>query len=663
MPTPWIALRPITCEIGYDEGNVGNEEFYAKIDEAHPGLLHIGHDVPFSTWMGPVEMHGLIESDFFEPDEILQRIEDLRRHVTRLRESGAREIAPYLCTMLCCGNPDTRAGWWRLLDRWEDYAHFGLGEKPDTDPADWNQAPKHPFPDDDTHFAYEPSIGHPAWRRFLLTCADLVAQCGYDGTFLDVNAYAGTLEEDRQAFAAYLRERYTSDRMGELFGFADDANVRFGEEPGSLLLAETYRFRAVMMGRLFAEIRDAGRVDNPDFWVYPNNTPLCTVEAYYSRRNVGHQLGYLHESCKYLMFEDMQQPGRFGADRIWDHILHYRYALAHGARSTVLPYHANDDAGITLANAECAANGGAMYVQPGYNRREKVRFWTGWFDDHAALYDGMRSVHDVGVLYFADEMFWESREHIDAVFRVRQALSDRHILYDFVVEPNFTDEALASFSVVIVPLVSHLSDDQIAALQRYVDAGGALLIVGECGTHSELGEQRDASSADLVRGGATAANLDDLVPRRAPESFDLSEDEINDYDHIVGLPDRVGSAEEAQAARDVPLIGELERLAGRRLRALADGAPYTLRMSMFEDPTGDRRVAHLVNYDLPVVGRGKSEAPIPARDVTVLTSAESAVYWTPEGVSGERLAVDGDGIHVPEVHSYALIEIAGNDSP
>ena len=230
---------------------------------------------------------------------------------------------------------------------------------------------------------------------------------------------------------------------------------------------------------------------------------------------------------------------------------------------------------------------------------------------------------------------------------------------------RFTDEALASFSVVIVPLVSHLSDDQIAVLQRYVDADGALLIVGECGTHDELGTEREASSSGLVRGErvATAANLDDLVPRRAPESFDLSEDEINDYDHIVGLPDRVGSAEEAQAARDVPLIGELERLAGRRLRALADGAPYTLRMSMFEGPTGDRRVAHLVNYDLPVVGRGKSEAPIPARDVTVLTSAESAVYWTPEGVSGEHLTVDGDGIHVPEVHSYALIEIAGNDSP
>jgi hypothetical protein len=659
----WTTKAPITCEIGYQEKHFGSEDFYERVEAAQVGLAHIGHDVPFTSWMGPTIPDGLSKATYLTPDQLPERIESIRNHIKRMRDAGARSIAPYICPVLCCGNAETRMGWWYLLDHWEEFAHLGLGEKPDDDPREWNQGPLHSVPDDPTYLVYEPAVSVPAWRRFITTCVRMVAECGYDGVFLDVNSYHATKEIDRLAFVEYLTDRYSAEDRMALFGFTTASDVCFGEVSDSLLWFETLRYRACAMGQLFTELRDAGREHNPDFWVYPNNSPVNTIYGFYDRCTEGQQIQYIHPACKYIMFEDMEQPGRCGADRISDHIMQYRYALAHGARAAVLPYHANKPAPIALANAQCAANGGAMFVQPDYHRAEEVHFWTDWFDKHHDRHDNMTSVHDVGIVYFADEMFYDNSEHIEAVYRIRQALSDTHILYDFLVEEHFHDEALLSCGVVIVPELHHLSDDQIGVLERYVAAGGNLLFIGACGTHDERVAPRDVPPTQSIKGPNVAwyERLDDLVPNRGPELFDLNEDEANDTDSILGLPDRVSSQEEAQAARAIALISELERLAGRRLRVLNDEAPYSLRVSAFRSQDGKSIVAHLVNYNLPVVLKDHPDHPISVADISIClkdsSDYDSAQWWTPEGVDGDSLRLEDGCISVPEVGSYALIEI------
>ncbi len=656
--THWFGRNPITCEIGYQHENFGAESFYEKIRDAQPMLVHIGHDVPVSSWMGPVILHGLTDVEYLDPEEIPARIESIRAHVRKLHEAGAVSVIPYICTMLCCGNPDTRIGWWRLLDRWEEFAHLGLGEKPEDDPVDWNQSPVRPLPEDHVHNVYEPSVVAPAWRRFLNVCVDLAAQCDYDGTFLDVNAYWGTGKYDLAAFTQYLDDRYSAKERAELFGFDSDDAIRFGDEQGTLLRYETLRYRAVTMGRLFAELRDTGRKHVPDFWVYPNNSPMGSVDAFYERREVGHQIRYLHRACRYLVFEEMQQPGRFGADRINDHILQYRYALARSAGSTVLPYHATDEAAIRLANAECAANSGAMFVHPGFEGGSAVRFWTDWFAHHRERHDGLRSVHNVGVVFFADEMFRDDRMHIESVYRIRQALSDNHVLFDFIVEDNLAAETLGTFDAVVVARVGVFTAEHETALASFVAEGGKLLIIGECGGLDERLNPRGNYLSDRITGPNVryVASLDDVVPPRGPELFDLTEEQLNNIDYVLGLPDRVSSTRAAHVARKVSLITVLEQLTGARLRKLDDEMPYTLRISAFIDPERNRILVHLVNYDLPVRATGVSGAVVPVQNVRLPFEGIDARYWTPEGIDDEPCIENGQVV-IPEVKSYALVEI------
>ncbi len=664
MPSIWTGSVPFTCEIGYQADHVGSDEFVELIRKARPGLAHVGQDTPLSSWMGDTVQFLPKRVVYVSAEEIPARIQDLRAYVRRLHEAGARQVIPYICTMLMVGNPKTREGFWHLYDRWDEFRQYGLGPKPHEDPVEWSQSKPRPLPENPEGFSvYEPSINHPGWRQFLRACTDLAAQCGYDGAFLDVNSYCGYLECDRLAFVEYLRERYTDEELRNHFGFASSDEVRLGKQgDGGLLWVETQRFRAWAMGKLYAELRDVGRKHVPDFWVYPNLSPLGTIDAFYKRRSIGHGLTYSHDPCRYVMFEEMLQPGRLGMDRVNDHILQYRYALSHGAGATALPYQANDLTGIALANAECAANGGSTFVQCNFTGTETIRFWNDWYQRHADKYDGLESVHDVGVLFFFDQAYWDTEVHIDSVYGIRQALSDNHVLFDFIVEAHISPEILRSFRVVVVPAVRYLSAREMDLLVTYVADGGRLVVIGDCGTYDEPGRRLSASLRERIapfwERVVSVNHSETLIPARKPELYDLLEDEINDFDTVIKLPDRVCSPAEAQAARKVPLVPVLERLVGRRLRVLADGAPYTLRVSLFRDPKREARlVAHLVNYDVPVLGGSKSGEPIPARDVRLLVPSKTARWWTTDGVEGGKLTVDEGGVTVPEVRLYALVEM------
>jgi len=660
----WTSSVPFTYEIGYASNKVGNREFYRDVAAGRPRLVHVGHDVPLNSATGNTIQFTPSAMRYIEPDQIPARIEELRAYVHALHEAGATTVIPYLITMLLIGSPMKRTGFWQLYDRWEEFASLGLGPKPETEPLEWLQSGPRPFPRLPDMFAYETTICHPAIRRFMDTCVDLVAQCGYDGTFLDVNTIVGWHEEDRKAFCGYLRTRYTEAELAELFCFPSYDEALLGHPGDGLLWFETQRFRSWAFGQMFVRLREIGRARMPSFFLLPNNSPLCTIAGFFARRDCGHEIGQWHAGCEIVMFEEMQQPGRFGMDRINDDIMQYRYALAHGMKGVLLLYNAKDADGIALANAEAAAGGGGAFVQAGYAEAAAMRFWGDWFDAHRPQLDGLVSLHDVGMVFFAEEMYWGNRKHVEAAFKLRQALCDSHILFDLVVEPHFTAEALRSFSVVIVPEVQCLSEAQVALLADYAAGGGGIVFVGPSGSMDERGRprktplrERFAAYGDRV---VWIGAYTDLVPSWGPDLFDFTEDEFNDLSFVLALPDRASSFHRAQEKRRAPLVALLEQLAGRRLRVLDDDAPFTLRASAFCDPASGRTIVHLVNYNLPVRGVGKSGRPIPARDIRIDISAVRARWWTPDGVEGEPLAIRDGAAVVPSMRIYAMVEIEPN---
>jgi hypothetical protein len=657
---PWKSTLPFSYVIEYANNHIGNEKYMQQIRDGAPQLMHTFQDTPLNSWAGSVIQTGGEEFRQITAEEMPARIESIKEFVRQAHEAGAERFIPYICTMIMVGHAETREGFWKLYDNWESFEPYGIGPKPETDPLEWLQTAGKPMQVEGL-LNHEPTIHHPGWRRFLLACADLVAQCGYDGTFLDVNALVSYHEVDRLEFAEYLSDRYSGDDLLELFGFASDDDVRLGREGDGLLWFETCRFRACAMGKLFAEIRNVGRAHVDDFFVIVNNSPMSSIEAFYERRTCGHGLGYVHPACEAVMFEEMQQPGRFAIDHLNDCILQFKYSLAHGTKGVTLLYNAGNHHGNMLSNAEAAAGGGGAFVQPGIGTTEETHFWGEWFKKHAGMYEGMESVHDVGVVFFAEQMYWEDLIHVDSVYRIRQALSDNHILFDLLVEPHFGAGDLRGFKVVVVPSVQYMSREQMGVLIDYIADGGRLVIIGDCGIFDERGRSHEHSLRDMLgtqSGVYYADDLGALVPSRAPELFDLPQDKLNEFGAAPpSMADRVGSVEEAQLARDCALVETLNELTGMSLVFLDDDAPYTLRVNVYTHPRNGHIIVHLVNYDLPVVPKQPSGPPIPARNVRLNLAAKSARIWTPDGLSGEVLSADADGVIVPEVSVYAMIEV------
>lgn len=656
----WTSTVPYSYAIEYAHNRLGSENYLRSIREGKPQLLHTFADTPLHSWAGNAIQIADEGFHHISAEEMPSRINALKDFVRQAHEAGAERMIPYICTMIIVGNAETRDGFWKLYDNWGQFEPFGIGPKPETDPLEWLQTGAKKLKAEGMYH-HEPTIHHPAWRRYLTACTDLVAQCGYDGTFLDVNALVSYHEVDRRAFAEYLADRYSKDELADLFEISTPEQVRLGKPGDGLLWFETARFRACAMGKLFAELRDVGRRHVKDFFVIVNNSPMSSVDAFYARRKCGHGLAHLHSSCEAVLFEEMQQPGRFGIDRLCDSVLQLKYALAHGATGVTLLYNATDHDGNMLSNAEAAAGGGGAFVQPGLGRTAEMHLWGEWFRKHAAMYENKESVHHVGVLFFAEQMYWEDRSHVQSVYRLRMALSDNHILFDFLVEPHFEPADLASFEAIIVPHVQYVSREQVSALRAYLDGGGRLLLVGGCGLYDERGSRRERSLQEVLGEYRDRVHfcdeLDALVPSRDRELYELPEEEVNAWGGgPPPLPDRIATLQEAQSARNYPLLDVLDKLTGRRLAFLGHDAPYTLRVNAYRDTTDGRILIHMVNYDVPVIARGKSGPPRPARNIRVNQPSKRARLWTPDGADGQELTAGPEGIEVPEVNVYAMIQ-------
>jgi len=104
------------------------------------------------------------------------------------------------------------------------------------------------------------------------------------------------------------------------------------------------------------------------------------------------------------------------------------------------------------------------------------------------------------------------------------------------------------------------------------------------------------------------------------------------------------------------LVPLLDALLGEPCTFLQD-APYSLRVSAFRSPDGRRTVVHLVNYDLPVLGKGKSGSPIPAGPVRICCGGQRAHWFTPEGLEGDAENNRDGSFLIPAVHTYCMVLI------
>ena len=683
--TVYESSSPKVYLIDYDANHVDNPAYIDTIAEAPPDILHVGHDVVFKSHLGPYRGTGAFPETYelLSPEECQAEMERLKGYVDALHKAGARTVIPYICDVLVFGDHIKRTGYWEFYDHWDEYETFGFGKKPAEDPITWMQDDeRRPVGKNTGMFVYEPCINHPVWRRYLLAVVRTIARCGYDGTFVDVNSFRCVNECCRVPFGKYLGERYSQQELKELFGFDSPESVRVakGRREG-LLGVESCRFRALSMADLFTTLQKEGEALRPGFLVLPNLSPMAHIDGVRARIGNGQDVARWGKACSWLMFEEMQQDGLFGSDTISDCVLQYKLAFAGGIRGGMLLYHATDPDGIALAMAEAGAGGGGGLIQPRYNCPDVRNRYAAFWRENRDVFEGLQPWSQVGVLYLQDELYWGNLDHARAVYRIRRHLSDEHVLFDFIVEQNFNPKTLRRYQVVIMPEARYLSENQIKTLKDYVTDGGILVVVGDCGTFNEVGKGRPAepfkewsvepmehgNGSVFAAGKGRCALVDapsSLSPAHKFELYTLDEDEANDVNLVLRL-----AKESAETPRvPSPLLDLLKSL-GKADVAIADAdVPWTVRVSAFtkEGPSEASLVMHVVNYNVPIHGEGKSGPVVMAKDLDFNVPLPSgwrvsSVEALEPGVERQTLsfiqAGDRVRLEVPHLAIYRVLHI------
>ncbi len=627
----WTTSVPFTYIIDYAPDHIGNDSYIEKVAEAPPTLLHVGHDVPFKSMYGPSDESDCLTRRLLTPREMHERIDVLKSYVSQLHDAGVTLVIPYICSMFMFGDAKRREGFWRFYDKWERYSEFGFGSRPRSDPVSWSYERPRPLGFDhvknlDGRYVYEPCINHPDWRRFLRTVVANIAQVGYDGVFVDVNASACPKVHCRNLFRRYLEARYTRKDLERLFGFATPSKVRLGRRGEGLLWVETLRFRGERMADLFQELRNEGRKFRDTFVVIPNLSPFQHVHGVWKRVGISHVFSSWARECPIIMFEEMHQPGLFDEGVVSNFMFQYKYAFANTARAGCLLYNSQDVYGVGISIAEAAAGGGGAFIQGGYSCPGLRRRYREFFSKSPDLFEGMRPHSSVGLVFFYDQLAWGTRSHMENSYRIAEELMARHVLFDLIVERNFRLGVLRNYRVIIACDMENASEIVAASVLEYVRSGGILVAIGRFGTSDDRGKRRRGGilgsipeggwerlgegvrSAHLGQGRCLQVDRLDLLLSPSPfELFMISEDDSLKTERIFEL---IAASKGEVRERNRELIPSMEKAVGQM--GISD-CEETLRFNAYRNVRGSpgRMTLHSINYNIPIRGAGVSGPPVP----------------------------------------------------
>lgn len=307
---------PFIYVIDYGDKWVTDPEAAEVFGDEPPDVLHIGKAVPVTHNWGPIPyMAGENQATggpghtlnreairLLTPEELEAKIAQITAAVARLHDAGIRLVMPYICHMTMAGSHETREGLWAFYDRWDDYARR-LGPRPPTGPTDWmlKDAEGKRI---DTGYGFTPPYyaplhrygacpNNPSWNQFSAAIVRLIAQCGYDGVFVDNSTLGGDgCGHCRTAFAQWVADNF------------DEATLRraCGEDMGEVALDNRAlapiraRWHAAVVRDRLNMLREVGRETNPEFMVFPN-------VGSFQRAIV------LGDGCDLLMFESIKPSG------------------------------------------------------------------------------------------------------------------------------------------------------------------------------------------------------------------------------------------------------------------------------------------------------------------------------------------------------------------
>jgi len=306
--------------------------------------------------------------------------------------------------------------------------------------------------------------------------------------------------------------------------------------------------------------------------------------------------------------------------------------------------------------AEACAGGGVLFVNQLHfekkpDLQKKMTEYFAFRHDHQALFDSRwnRPYAQIAIAYSVPTMMYYNYQHgaaappINALSGIARALEEGHLPFGVEIfrhpeihEDQVTLQDISRYRLLILPNLECLSDSQIELFTQYLQAGGTLGIIGQCGTKTEDNIPRDESPLERWK---AAGKVVDILPDR---SF---------------LPSRHKENGETRELSQLAIQHTQEALGNKTI--LSGDLPRMLWVKTWEN-SDDFVSIHFVNYDIDFES-GEAK-PAQAIELTINlpdgVQPEEAVWLTADG-SRQTIEMDTEGqkvaVTIPSIRVYGIL--------
>lgn len=531
-------------------------------------------------------------------------------------------------------------------ESWQDFEDI-IGPKPPVDPTTWIMIrPDGTFP----YYRYAPygqetTGGFEAWGcpdnpyyvRLMEGKIRQQAATGIDGSYVDWTHIAGGTcycDYTRQNFITFLNKNLPVEVAQKKYGTSDYASIELPQKRGDKFWMEWITFRCHTVAEFHKKLRTAAREINPHFIIAGNvyggfgYGPI----AYDAAGNMeflgrdGYDDFIYSEIQEFL--DSAPRKDDNGTKVTNSPALKFLTAAAHGkpviiyATEITPPIFPNPteqclNAMSQINIAEAVANH-CVFREKRLTPPAATTFYTFLAANEQSLL-GAQLQSNVAILaslnqYLADELSF--------AFSMSRVLADRGIAHQMLVEDDLLNKNLKEIELIIIPYLPLLSLEKQNALRAYVEKGGKILILGQCGVKDEynlanaeiplaklFGKDNYPDTYLLKKvGKGKAAFLPLSIPKHrylisakeksefttfGPSMADVFSDIPEGYTRNRIHPELRVKLEE--------LTDKMIDMLNNNLTRIVTKAPY-LEMTTMTQKDKNLLLVHLVNYDVTVDG-------------------------------------------------------------
>jgi hypothetical protein len=481
---------------------------------------------------------------------------------------------------------------------------------------------------------------NPSYVQYFKGVIRLIAIGGHDGAYIDwTKVHGGTCfcDHSKKAFRKYLQEKVPADYLKERYGIIDVSNVEPPIDNTMALWREWLQFRSWSLTDYQRKIRDAARKINPNFLLSGNINGGAYGNMAYTNGDDMEMMGTVEDFFYSEIQHGLKSVPRTENGTKISNSGPLKFLAAAAKQKPVWMYciqpsHPkpipNENALFNLIKlniGEAFANHNTFSVVRErfgkpispmvHNGAEQI---YAFFKENESNLIGAKLVANVGIFCSLNQFYSDEFSYFNPASRV---LADNGIAHVMTVERDFSADELKKLEVLVLPYVPLMSDAQMSEIDKFVQEGGGLVVMGLSSYKDEFGRLRE----NLGLSGILGFDLQDTPVEMTQRAVgkgrvvfipfnvlpvgkgDTRNTPLPDDHMMYGqgkFPARIKGAFEA-------LPTAVEWAANGKLSAKMT-APYTVEFTTMAQEEKNLNLIHLVNYNMNLDGE-----VTPATDISV----------------------------------------------